>query len=79
MDRFGEKLRTLRTKRRLTLHQLAATLGYSTHAYISEIEAGKKVPTAAFVLKVSRTFGVTTDVLLKDELDLTPSSYDIGQ
>lgn len=69
MQRFGEKLHTLRTAHALTLQQLAAELGYATHAYISELESGKKVPTAALVLKVARRFNVTTDVLLKDELD----------
>lgn len=70
MQRFGEKLRTLRTAHELTLQQLAGELGYATHAYISELESGKKVPTAALVLKVAQRFGVTTDVLLKDELAL---------
>lgn len=70
MQRFGEKLHTLRIGHELTLQQLAAELGYATHAYISELESGKKVPTAALVLKVARRFGVSTDVLMKDELDL---------
>lgn len=70
MQRFGEKLHALRIAQELTLQQLAAELGYATHAYISELESGKKVPTAALVLKVARKFGVSTDVLLKDELDL---------
>jgi transcriptional regulator with XRE-family HTH domain len=70
MQRFGEKLHALRTAHELTLQRLAAELGYSTHAYISELESGKKVPTAALVLKVARRFGVSTDVLMKDELDL---------
>jgi transcriptional regulator with XRE-family HTH domain len=73
MQRFGEKLHTLRTAHELTLQQLAAELGYATHAYISELESGKKVPTAALVLKVARRFDVTTDVLLKDEMELAGS------
>ena len=35
-----------------------------------EIEAGKKKPTAEFVLKVARYFKVSTDQLLKDELSV---------
>lgn len=66
MQRFGEKLHTFRAVHELTLQQLAAELGYATHAYISELESGKKGPTAALVLKVARRFGVSTDVLLKD-------------
>lgn len=70
MQRFGEKLRTLRTGRQMTLKELASALGLTAHGYISEIEAGKKKPTADFVLKVARYFEVTTDQLLKDELDV---------
>lgn len=70
MDRFGEKLRALRLRRGLTLDQLATALGYRTHSYLSEVESGKKRPTAELALKVSRYFGVTTDVLLKDEVEL---------
>jgi transcriptional regulator with XRE-family HTH domain len=70
MQRFGEKVRKLRLRRRMTLKDLALTLGLSAHGYISEIESGKKRPTVDFVLSVARFFDVTTDVLLKDELDL---------
>jgi transcriptional regulator with XRE-family HTH domain len=68
--RFGEKLQGLRIQHRMTLLELAHALGYSTHSYISEIEAGKKQPTTEFVLGVARLFNVTTDQLLKDELEL---------
>jgi transcriptional regulator with XRE-family HTH domain len=70
MQRFGEKLHTLRTKSRMTLKELALKLGYTAHGHISEIESGKKRPTVEFVLSVARLFNVTTDQLLKDELDL---------
>lgn len=70
IQRFGEKLRALRTHRNLTLKELATALGYKGHGYLSELEAGKKMPTAEFVLSVARLFHVTTDELLKDELEL---------
>lgn len=70
MQRFGEKLRTLRTAKQMTLKELASALGLTAHGYISEMEAGKKKPTTEFVLKVARYFKVTTDQLLKDELDV---------
>jgi transcriptional regulator with XRE-family HTH domain len=70
MQRFGEKLRALRTQRGMTLKELALELGLSAHGYISELESGKKKPTAEFVLNVARLFDVSTDQLLKDELDL---------
>ena len=69
--RFGEKLRTLRTRRGLTLIQLSEQLGYKAHGYLSEIESGKKPPTAVLVLKVSRLFNVSADSLLKDEIEIS--------
>ncbi len=68
--RFGEKLRILRYRKGLTLIQLAEQLGYKAHGHLSEIESGKKLPTTGLALKVARLFEVTTDVLLKDELEI---------
>jgi transcriptional regulator with XRE-family HTH domain len=68
---FGQKLYSLRVSRGLTLKELAQALGYTAHGHISELEAGKKQPSLEFVLKTARFFDVTTDQLLKDELDLT--------
>lgn len=78
MQRFGEKLHALRIQHRMTLKDLALALGYTAHGYISEIESGKKKPTAEFALAVARLFNVTTDQLLKDELELDTdaSEYD---
>lgn len=70
MQRFGEKLRILRTQHGLSLKALALKLGLSAHGYISELESGKKKPTAEFVLNAARLFDVSTDQFLKDELDL---------
>ena len=68
--RFGEKLRILRTQKGMTLKELAGALGYRAHGHLSEIESGKKVPTVGLVLRVARLFDVSTDRLLKDELEL---------
>lgn len=70
MKRFGEKLRILRLNRGLTLAEMAQKLGYSTHAYLSEIETGRKEPNLKLVLAVANMFHCTTDELLKDDLDL---------
>jgi transcriptional regulator with XRE-family HTH domain len=51
---------------------LAKTLGMCTHSYLSELESGKKVPTASVIIRLARVFGVSTDTLMKDELELTP-------
>jgi len=69
INRFGEKLHRLRIHKNLTLKSLAQALGYTAHGYISELETGKKLPTIEFVVNVARLFDVSTDQLLKDELD----------
>ena len=70
ISRFGEKLHDLRMRDKLTLQKLAHKLGLSAHGYISELENGKKSPTVEFTLKVAKLFDVTTDQLLKDELEI---------
>lgn len=70
ISRFGEKLRSLRLHHGMTLKELALELGHIAHGHISELETGKKLPTVEFVLKVAMLFDVSTDALLKDELDL---------
>lgn len=68
--KFGEKLRFLRLSQKLTLSDLASTFGYSTHSYLSEVESGKKPPTISIVLMTSRYFEISTDYLLKDEMEI---------
>jgi transcriptional regulator with XRE-family HTH domain len=70
MKRFGEKLHKLRSYKNMTLSDLAKQLGYSTHTYISEVEAGKKIPNAMFILNVANLFDCSTDELMKDDLEL---------
>lgn len=70
MKRFGEKLRILRLNSGLTLAQMAQKLGYASHAYLSEIENGRKEPTVKLVVDVANLFHCTTDELLKDELEV---------
>jgi transcriptional regulator with XRE-family HTH domain len=74
IKRFGEKLHTLRVQNGMTLKELAIALGHTAHGHISELETGKKIPTVEFVLNVARLFNVTTDELLKDELNLATKS-----
>ena len=68
--RFGEKLRSLRRGHGYSTLRLAQILGYSTHSYLNEIETGKKAPTLELVIKISNLFQVTTDSLLRDEIEL---------
>jgi transcriptional regulator with XRE-family HTH domain len=72
---FGKKLHYLRVQSGFTLQELARQLGHSAHGYISELESGKKAPTVKFVLKVADLFKVSTDELIRDELNLGDSYY----
>ena len=70
MQRFGEKLRSLRERRGISLRQLATALGFSAHTYLGRVERGQTKPSLELVLQVSRFFDISTDQLMKDELEL---------
>ena len=40
------------------------------HSYVARLEKGEKMPNVAMVLKISQIFDVSTDVLIKDELEV---------
>jgi transcriptional regulator with XRE-family HTH domain len=58
----------------MTVRDLATALGYRGHSHISDIEQGKREPRIAFILKVADLFHVTTDQLLRDELEVDGDS-----
>ena len=70
MQRFGEKLRSLRKQHGMTIKDLARVTGYATHSHISEMETGKKKPLLEFAVKVADLFNVSIDQLVRDELDI---------
>ncbi len=70
MERFGEKLRTLRKRDGVSLRKLASELGYSSHNHITSIERGERKPSAELVVKIALFFNVSTDQLLMDNLEL---------
>lgn len=73
MQRFGEKMRTLRLRHGLSVRELTRALGYTGHGYVYNIEIGKKQPNAEFILRVANLFGASIDQLMRDELELDPS------
>lgn len=70
MPTFGEKLRTLRKRAKLTQRELADQLGEMNQSFIALLEHDKRNPTVEIVLKVSNLFHVTADQLIRDELTL---------
>lgn len=66
MQRFGEKLRTLRTRHGLTVRELASALGYNAHNHISLVENGRREPSLRMAIKIAHFFHVTLDQLVND-------------
>jgi len=69
MQRFGEKLRTLRERRGLSQRQLCDLLEVH-QSFLWALEQGRKKPNVEMVLKIADIFEVCTDRLLRDELEL---------
>lgn len=70
MERFGEKLRTLRQRRGLTMRTLAKELGFATHGYLGDLESGRAKPSLELALTIADFFGVSVDLLARDEVEL---------
>ncbi len=70
MERFGEKLRILRKRRGMSLRELTREFGFSSHSYLSIMEAGKTKPSVEFVVKIADFFGVDVNQLVRDDLEL---------
>lgn len=70
MNRFGEKLRTLRKRRGLTLRELAEALGYPSHGYIGNLESGRRKPTLEMAVKIAAFFNLSVERLANDQLEI---------
>jgi transcriptional regulator with XRE-family HTH domain len=79
MPTFGEKLRFLRKRAKLTQRELAEQLGDMDQSFIALLERGKRNPTVEIVLKVSNLFHVTADQLIRDELTLDDTNMNTDE
>ncbi len=70
MERLGEKIRTLRRKRNLTLMQMASRLDIKSYSHLAAIENDRRKPSLELLLKITDLFNVTTDQLMRDELEI---------
>jgi transcriptional regulator with XRE-family HTH domain len=72
--RLGEKLRQIRVSLGLTLEQMIERLSYKDSPIyptnISGMERGEREPPLLLLLAYARLIGMSTDVLIDDELDL---------
>lgn len=66
---LADKIMTLRKKAGWSQEELAAQLNVSRQS-VSKWESAQSIPDMDKVVQMSRLFGVTTDFLLKDELEI---------
>lgn len=69
MEKFGQKLRHLRQQRGYTLRELAPMLGVH-YTQLNNVEHNTRQPSADLVAKAAEIFGVSTDELIKDEIEV---------
>lgn len=74
---FGEKLQALRKSRGLSQEQMAEVLEVSRQA-VSKWELNASMPDADKIVEISRRFSVSTDYLLKDELEADTAAPVVG-
>ena len=68
-EKFGEKLRKVRTARKMTLEELATGIG-SSKAYVWQLENKKNAkPSAELLLKIANCLGESPDFFLDDEAE----------
>ena len=67
---FGERLKTLHKGQKLTQQELANRLGVAK-SVVSYYESGDRFPSYDVLIKIARTFHVTTDYLLDIERNRT--------
>lgn len=72
-ERLAEKLLQIRTALGLSQSELVRRLGLEdaiSYKKISDYERGSREPTLLTLLRYARAAGVSTDVLIDDEMDL---------
>src|SRR6266542_1725486 len=72
MNPVGERIKKRRTELNWTQEQLAKETGLSK-GFLSDIEAGKRVPGAESLLYLSTALGVSMDQLMKGKLTQSES------
>ena len=65
---IGSHIREARNAANLTQEQLAEKVGIGT-TYVSDIERGAKFPSLSLFIKIVDTLGVSSDFILRGEID----------
>ena len=69
MQRFPEKLRTLRKRQNMSRQKVANAIGVG-QAFVQKLEAGERKPNVEKLLKIAQLFGVSMDQLARDDLEV---------
>jgi transcriptional regulator with XRE-family HTH domain len=70
-ERLGEKLLAIRLKLEMSQTEMCKALGLRVnYSAISNYELGTREPPLPTLLQYARMVGISTDVLIDDELDL---------
>lgn len=71
---LGQRLRVVRKSKNLSQGGMAASLGFKSRGFWSELEAGKKEPTGTLILLLSEIHNVSRDWLLTGEGEMWKAS-----
>ena len=63
---IGQRIKTIRSRKKITLEQLANDTGYSTD-FLKQIEDGSEIPPVGTLLQISRALDIDSGDLLKDQ------------
>ena len=69
MESFPKKLRTLRTRRKMSQRELARRMDI-TQGQVHFLETAQRRPSAEFVVRLAQLFDVPLDYLMLDEVEL---------
>ncbi|HEY4566619.1 MAG TPA: helix-turn-helix transcriptional regulator [Savagea sp.] len=77
-EKFGERLRTLRLSRQLSMMAFGEAIGTSA-SRIKDWEQGNNAPSITWLAKIAARFNVTTDALIlgTEPLQLQPSNDEL--
>ena len=66
MESIGQKIKKVRTKKKMPLDAMANETGFSIE-YLKKIEAGKKIPPVGALLQIARALEIDSTFFLREE------------
>jgi transcriptional regulator with XRE-family HTH domain len=76
MSRIGEKMKNIRTNKKLSQTELGKMMGVSG-SYISRIEIKNEIPSDTFIFLFCQIFFIREEWLLKDEGPMIKTANDV--